>query len=119
MKNRDIMILKKITQYCGEIAETIERFELTFDMFDSDIVPRYTISMCILQIGELANKLTPELRATYNEVPWRDIISMRHRAVHDYESVDMETLWNIVTKNVPVLKKYCETILVQIEEKEG
>ena len=111
MKNRDIVILKKVVQYSDEISGTIMRFDLDFDKFKNDYVMKNAIAMCILQVGELAGKLTDEFRATYNKMPWRNIIAMRNRAAHAYESTDVEILWGIAVNNIPELKVYCESIL--------
>jgi len=111
MKDRDITILKKVVQYTDEINGTIERFELDYSKFKDDYIAKNAISMCILQIGELAGKLTDEFKAKYNKMPWRDIVAIRNRAAHAYESVDMEMLWQTVINRIPELKSYCEEIL--------
>ena len=40
-------------------------------------------------IGEAARRLSPDLHALYPEVPWQDIIGMRHKLVHDYFGIDL------------------------------
>jgi len=115
MNSRDIVILKKVVQYADEIKGTVTRFDLDIDKFRNDYVAKNAIAMCVLQIGELAGKLTDEFKLTYSKMPWRDIISMRNRTAHTYENIDMEILWGIALKNIPELKLYCEDI---IKEKE-
>lgn len=115
MNDRDVIILRKIIQYSREINETITRFNLNFHKFTNDHVVKNAIAMCILQIGELSGKLSDEFKESYNKMPWRDIIAMRNRAAHTYESVDMEIIWNTVINKIPELKSYCESI---IKEKE-
>jgi len=116
MKNRNIIILKKAVQYADEISGTIAMFNLDFNKFKDNYVAKNAIEMCILQIGELAGKLTDEFRATYNKMPWRDIIAIRNRAAHAYETMDLEILWDIAVSNIPELKIYCEDILKEIEQ---
>jgi uncharacterized protein with HEPN domain len=111
MRDRDSVILQKIIQYADDISETIARFALTYDRFRNDRVAKNAVSMCVLQIGELAGKLTDTFKAKHSEMPWRDITAIRNRAAHAYESVDMEILWNIAAQNIPELKSYCERIL--------
>ncbi|MCL1829351.1 MAG: DUF86 domain-containing protein [Oscillospiraceae bacterium] len=101
----------KIVQHADEIGETISRFELDLEKFKNDSVMKNAIAMCILQIGELVNNLTDDFKTTYPEMPWRDIIAMRNRAVHAYSNIDFEILWIIATSNVPELKAYCESII--------
>ncbi|MBQ5979177.1 MAG: DUF86 domain-containing protein [Bacteroidales bacterium] len=35
---------------------------------------------------------------------------MRHVLVHDYYSVNMETVWMILEKDLPKLKQYLKTV---------
>jgi len=116
MKDRDIIILKKIINYSERIRTTINRFELDFEKFSIDFVVKDAIGMSVLQIGELAVKLSDEFKSKYNKMPWREIISMRNRAAHDYEEMNIETLWEIAVTDIPELKIYCENILEEIEE---
>lgn len=40
-------------------------------------------------IGEAASKLTPTFCKTHHQVPWPQIIKMRHVLVHDYLGIDL------------------------------
>jgi len=115
MKDRDIIILKKIVQYIDEINGTVSRFGLNLDNFKSDYVAKNAIAMCILQIGELVGNLTDEFKSSHGKIPWRDIVAMRNIAAHAYGSIDMEMLWTTVTDRVPELKAYCESIINETE----
>ena len=72
---------------------------------------RNAAALCILQIGELVGKLTDEFRAQHPAVPWRQIKAMRNIVAHSYGTVDPETTWEIITDDIPILKKYCEAII--------
>jgi len=115
MKDRENTVLSKIIQYANEINETIIRFELDFDKFKNDNVMKNAICMCILQIGELVNHLPDEFKKKHDKAKWREIVSVRNRAVHAYETTDKEILWDIASSDVPELKKYCEEILKEKE----
>jgi len=54
-------------------------------------------------VGEAASKLPREVQDRYSQIPWAKIISMRNRLVHGYDSVDIDILWNAITKNFPEL----------------
>ena len=116
MRDRDITVLMKMVQYASEINETIVRFDLDFEKFTNDFVVKNAISMCILQIGELANNLTGEFKSVYIDMPWRDIVNMRHRAVHTYDNMDIKIIWKTATDRIPELKEYCEKIIKEKEE---
>ena len=42
-------------------------------------------------IGEVANQVSEDTRTQCQEVPWADIIGMRHRLVHAYFDINLET----------------------------
>ena len=115
MKDRNSVILKKIVKYSDEINGTIKRLDADIEKFENDYIIKNAICMCILQIGELANYLTDEFKAEYNKIKWHEIVAVRNRAVHAYETTDIRILWKIVTNDIPELKNYCESIIEEME----
>ncbi len=111
MNSRDSLILRKIIQYSDEVQTTIDRFSLTRDTFAKDFVAKNAISMCILQIGELAGNLTEEFRTANNNIPWREIKAMRNIAAHNYGEIDVEILWETAIYDVPDLKAFCSKMI--------
>ena len=61
--------------------------------------------MCIIQIGELVNRLSDECIEEYNRIPWHAIRGMRNLHAHDYENVDLEIVWNTLLEDIPYLKE--------------
>jgi uncharacterized protein with HEPN domain len=111
MSERDISVLNKIIGYTDEINDAIIRYNINYDLFATDKFIRSAITMFVLQIGELASNLTDDFKSNHSGMPWRDIIALRNRAAHAYESMDVEMLWKTVTDKIPELKQYCEKIL--------
>jgi uncharacterized protein with HEPN domain len=62
-------------------------------------------------IGEAANRISEEERRKYPGVPWKDIIGLRNRLIHAYDSVDLEIVWQIAKEDVPELVATLHTIL--------
>jgi uncharacterized protein with HEPN domain len=62
-------------------------------------------------IGEAASRLSDELRARYPDVPWRQIIAVRHRIVHAYFDLDWQILWDAAIDDIPGLHKQVLNIL--------
>lgn len=62
-------------------------------------------------IGEAAFMLTPEFKESHQEIPWDDIIKMRHILVHGYATILPELLWHTALIDVPELKKSIELLL--------
>ncbi|MBI3813866.1 MAG: DUF86 domain-containing protein [Nitrospinae bacterium] len=69
-------------------------------------------------IGEAANKVSTEVRDKYINVPWLDIIGMRNHLIHGYFDIDLDIVWDTVTKDLPPLIVELEKIL-SLEKKEN
>lgn len=57
-------------------------------------------------IGEAANGLSEEFIINHPDTPWARIIGLRNLIIHEYFGVDDQTIWSIVTINIPQLKQY-------------
>jgi uncharacterized protein with HEPN domain len=62
-------------------------------------------------IGEATKRLSLDLRSQYAEVPWRRIAGLRNVLIHNYMGVDLNAVWEITQKDLPVLKKYIQIVL--------
>jgi uncharacterized protein with HEPN domain len=54
-------------------------------------------------IGEAAARVSEPTRAAHPEIPWREIIGMRHHLVHGYFEVDLDKMWDTVQNDLPPL----------------
>jgi len=54
-------------------------------------------------IGESATHIPDKVRESNPQVPWRVIIATRNRLIHGYLGIDNDTLWSIITDDVPGL----------------
>ncbi len=54
-------------------------------------------------VGEAAYQTSDETRADLSDIPWDDIIGMRHRLVHAYFDIDLEIVWQTVQNDLPPL----------------
>ncbi len=64
-------------------------------------------------VGEAAAKISPENQAKYPSIPWSQIIGMRNRLIHGYDSVDLDVLWDTIDVDLPPLITALEKILEQ------
>jgi uncharacterized protein with HEPN domain len=62
-------------------------------------------------LGEAANRMPPDERLKYPQVPWPQIIGLRHRLVHGYDRVDLDIVWQIITRHLPPLVAELEKTL--------
>lgn len=89
----------------------MERFNSDFEKYKTDISFQYACNMCIIQIGELANRLSDETKESSKNIPWRAIRGMRNLHAHDYENVDLEIVWNTLLKDIPTLRQSLERLM--------
>jgi uncharacterized protein with HEPN domain len=54
-------------------------------------------------IGEAARRLSPEARKQFPEIPWKLITAMRNILIHDYDSVDLDIVFNTAQRDLPSL----------------
>ncbi len=54
-------------------------------------------------VGEAARRVSDETREAHPEVPWSQIVGLRNRLIHGYDSVDLEILWRILSDDLPRL----------------
>lgn len=67
-------------------------------------------------IGEAVRSLDPAFRQRHPQVPWREIAGMRNILVHDYGRVNLNTVWETVSTQIPTLKDEVEAILSQLPD---
>jgi len=108
---RDLGIISRILLYCTEIDQTVARFGNSYENFNSDKIYRNAATMCILQIGELAGRLSSDFTAANPSVPWRSIKAMRNIAAHAYGSMSIPDIWDTITSDIPALKEFCQELL--------
>lgn len=112
MTNKDKQLLEHIIKYCNRVRDDIERFGNDYKDFISDPAFRDSVSMNILQIGELSNKLSDEFKqSTTKDIPWKRIYDMRNHFAHGYGEMDDTIIWKTAAFDVPVLKRFCEAFL--------
>ena len=62
-------------------------------------------------IGEAAGRISAQERARHAEIPWSDIVSLRNRLIHGYDSVDLSIVWQTVRDDLPALIESLEEIV--------
>lgn len=67
-------------------------------------------------IGEATYMLTKEFRNTHPDTEWDVIEGMRHVLVHGYYSITPNKVWNVIEKDLPVLRPQIERYIAELEQ---
>ena len=78
---------------------------------DSDRLLNLALVRLLEIIGEAANRISTEEQERYPQIPWVQIVGLRNRLIHGYDSVDFDILWQIITHDIPSLIAVLETIV--------
>jgi len=100
--------------YLSDIQGAIQRIAaytagLTYEQFMQDIKTQDAVVRNLEVIGEATKNLSPRLRKTYPQVPWKELAGVRDKMIHRYFGVNYEIVWTIAQENLPRL-------LLQIED---
>ena len=74
---------------------------LPYDEYARDRRHQLAIVKALEIVGEAASRLSDETRNLYPEIPWREIVGMRHRLVHAYFDIDLRLVWDTVHGDLP------------------
>lgn len=80
---------------------------------DLDRDPMLMLSLLKLVeiVGEAASQVTDSGQARVPDIPWADIVGMRHRLVHAYFDINLDILWQTVRHDLPSLISILEKAL--------
>jgi uncharacterized protein with HEPN domain len=61
-------------------------------------------------IGQAVKGISEDTRALEPAVPWRQIAGMRDKLIHEYFGVDLALVWDVVERELPVLRPRLEKL---------
>jgi uncharacterized protein with HEPN domain len=86
-------------------AKKVERFvqNVDWDGFQASDEKSSAVYGQLVILGEACTRLSPGMRAQYQDIPWRQIIGMRNRIIHGYDEVNWEIVWQVAMEHIPPL----------------
>lgn len=109
MKNKEYMSLKKMIEYINKALKYTEG--CSFETFSRNEEKVDATVFAISQIGELVKNITKETMERYSNIEWIIIKNLRNKIVHDYEGINLNLIWDIITDDIIQLKMDLEKIL--------
>ena len=99
-----------------EAADYVSSFVhgLKYGEFLSDKLRYFAVLKNVEIIGEATYMISPAFKEAHPDLPWNNIIKMRHVLVHGYSSVLPELLWDTAINDVPQFRKQIMMLLDEI-----
>ena len=109
----------KRIRYFEDILDNIARIErftigLDFKAFTANEQVTFAVFHALLIISEAARRLGSDAEKLAPDQPWRAIRSLGNVLRHEYEVVDANVIWRIVTTDLPALKQASERALADL-----
>lgn len=108
---RDKGRLEDIVHYANNVKTILEG--VSYEDFVNDIRIYYSVMKNIEIIGEAVNMLSKDFIETYTELPWKQIVGMRHVLVHGYAQVPNVDLWETAKNDIEPL---CRQVSVYLND---
>ena len=96
---RDERLIRKMLNEIAELESFIHGLDIV-GFLGSSITQR-AVAMTMINIGELSKKLSETTLQAMKNVPWGKIRGFRNLAAHQYDDIDMDEVWDIVTQDIP------------------
>lgn len=109
MKRDDKVRLQHMLDAAKEALEFVQG--RTREDLDSDRQLTLALVKAIEIIGEAAYRVSESVQLQYPQIPWSDIIGMRHRLVHGYYDIDLDVVWSTTQHDLQPLIEQLETVL--------
>ena len=110
--------MKEDVVYLRHMLECIRRIEENSAGGRAQFMGSHTLQDAVLRnlqtLAESTQRLSLALTDTHPAIPWRRIAAFRNVLVHNYLGIDLETIWDILQRDVPPLKR---AVVVMLERK--
>ena len=92
--------------YLSDIQEALERIRAyvegyTFERFVKDSKTQDAVLRNLEVLGEAAKRVSDPMRKHRENIPWKALAGLRDRLIHHYFGINYETVWQIITVELP------------------
>ncbi|OKH17222.1 DUF86 domain-containing protein [[Limnothrix rosea] IAM M-220] len=72
-------------------------------VFADDLKTQAAVLYEISVLGEALGRISKEFRQAHSEIPYRKVIAMRNKLVHEYDGVNLDLVWDVVQNDISEL----------------
>lgn len=65
-------------------------------------------------IGEAVGRLSEDIKSQHPSLPWKRVINMRNKLIHEYFAVDLAVVWKTIEEDLPFLKEVVDKLLLKL-----
>lgn len=102
-RHDDGLKLKHIREYADKALKMVEG-KVKADLQNDEMLC-LALTRALEIVGEAASRVSEETRKSMPAIPWAQMVGLRNRLIHGYDSVDIDILWDIVKQDIPPLVK--------------
>lgn len=100
----------------GDILEALRRARSyttgqSYEQFLTDTKTQDAVIRTLEILGEATKRLSPSLRESHPEIPWKSMAGVRDKLIHDYFGVNIDIVWQIVQDQLPALAEQVAAVL--------
>jgi len=99
--NRDNVFVQQILDAISKIEKYTQG---GINEFHNEMMVQDAVIRNIEIIGEVTKRISLDFKSKYPEVTWRQMAGIRDVLIHDYDSIDVAIVWNVVVKELPKIK---------------
>lgn len=116
------LLSRKRTSWFEHIAESISSIQtyvdgMPFETFVADDKTRAAVERKLQIISEAAIRLKDHAAEACPEIDWADVRGMGNWLRHQYEHVNVETLWKTIHENLPAMAVAVNSAIKQEDSK--
>ena len=102
--------MKKDLQFMLDMLQSAELIlqytaECSRKEFIDNIQLQDSVIRRLLVIAEAAKRVSITTRQNLTDISWKEINRMQNRLVHEYDNINLNIVWNIVSQEMPILIK--------------
>lgn len=109
MRPEDRQYLQDMLDYAVKARDRVAGIDRADLDADEDL--QLILIILLQRVGEAARNVSRPARDLLPDIPWTDIIGMRHRLTHDYKHIKLSSLWKAATEAAPDLIEELRSVL--------
>ena len=110
--------------YLDDIIEAIRRIKeftdnMDFNTFEEDLKTQDAVVRNLEIIGEASGRLPEDVRKSVPRIEWRKIIGIRNILAHEYFSISLPIVWDVVQNKLDELAEACVHLVSEFNDNDS